>query len=194
MINRRSLLIGIDGLGGSGKTTYAYALQRQIKNCIILHLDDFIYPKKVRYNEDYEEWECYYRLQWRYDELIETLLMPLNKGQSVHEAIEIYNKETDSYTMREMKIPAGTIVIVEGVFLQRPELSPFFDCVIYLDVEKELRLQRVLHRDTYIGDKEEILWKYENRYFPAEDVYLEQCQPLARADAVEVVAPKQVNK
>ena len=67
----RSPIIGIDGLGGSGKTTIAEELYAQIDGSQLFHLDDFIHPKSVRYNDDFEEWYCYYHLQWRYDYLIE---------------------------------------------------------------------------------------------------------------------------
>ena len=177
-----SLLIGIDGLGGSGKTTYAYKLQRQLEGSMIFHLDDFIHKKEVRYNENYEEWYCYYHLQWRYDYLIQKLLLPLKSGLDVNETIEVYNRETDSYTLRKIEIPVGTTVIIEGVFLQRPELRPYFETVIYLEMDKETRLKRISDRDTYMGSKEEIALRYEQRYFPAEEKYIEQCNPLALAD------------
>jgi uridine kinase len=180
-----SLLIGIDGLAGSGKTTYARALQEQLKDVKLFHLDDFIHKKEIRYNVDFEEWYCYYHLQWRYDELIRKLLWPLKNGVAVNDTIELYDKETDSYTIQKIDIPIGTTVIVEGVFLQRPELRLFFDTVIYLDVDKKTRLKRVLDRDTYIGSKEDIMLKYKNRYFPAEDVYVELCNPLSLADGIE---------
>jgi uridine kinase len=183
--SNRSLLIGIDGLGGSGKTTYAYKLQRQLEGSMIFHLDDFIHMKEVRYNEDYEEWYCYYHLQWRYDYLIQKLLQPLKSGLAVNEKIEVYNKETDSYILREIEIPVGKTVIIEGVFLQRPELRPYFETVIYLDVDQETRLKRISDRDTYMGSKEEIALRYEERYFPAEVKYIKQCNPLALADLIE---------
>ena len=180
-----SFLIGIDGGGGSGKTTYAYKLQRQVKGSIIVHLDEFIHKRVVRYNEEYEEWYCYYHLQWRYDYLIQKLLQPLKSGLAVNEKIEVYNKETDSYILREIEIPVGKTVIIEGVFLQRPELRPYFETVIYLDVDQETRLKRISDRDTYLGSKEEIALRYEKRYFPAEEKYIEQCNPLALADLIE---------
>ena len=180
-----STLIGIDGLGGSGKTMYAYKLQQQLEGSVILHLDDFIHKKEVRYNENYEEWYCYYHLQWRYDYLIQKLLLPLKSGLDVNETIEVYNRETDSYMLRKIEIPVGTTVIIEGVFLQRPELRPYFETVIYLELDKETRLQRISDRDIYMGNKEEIALKYEQRYFPAEEKYIEQCNPLALADVVE---------
>ena len=180
-----STLIGIDGLGGSGKSMYAYKLQRQLEGSVILHLDDFVHKKKVRYNKNYEEWYCYYHLQWRYDYLIQKLLLPLKSGLDVNETIEVYNRETDSYTLRKIEIPVGTTVIIEGVFLQRPELRPYFESVIYLELDKETRLKRISDRDIYMGDKKEIALKYEQRYFPAEEKYIEQCNPLALADIVE---------
>ena len=183
--SNRSTLIGIDGLGGSGKTMYAYKLQKQLEGSMILHLDDFVHKKEVRYNENYEEWYCYYHLQWRYDYLIQKLLQPLNSGLDVNETIEVYNRETDSYLLRKIEIPVGTTVIVEGVFLQRPELRPYFKSVIYLELDKETRLKRISDRDIYMGNKKEIALKYEQRYFPAEEKYIEQCNPIALADIVE---------
>lgn len=180
-----STLIGIDGLGGSGKTMYAYKLQRQLESSVILHLDDFVHKKEVRYNENYEEWYCYYHLQWRYDYLIQKLLLPLKSGLDVDETIEVYNRETDNYTLRKIEIPVGTTVIIEGVFLQRPELRPYFETVIYLELDKATRLKRISDRDIYMGNKEEIALKYELRYFPAEEKYIEQCNPLTLADVVE---------
>jgi len=180
-----STLIGIDGLGGSGKTMYAYKLQRQLEGSVILHLDDFVHKKEVRYNDNYEGWYCYYHLQWRYDYLIQKLLLPLKSGLDVNEIIEVYNRETDSYTLRKIEIPVGTTVIIEGVFLQRPELRPYFETVIYLELDKETRLQRISDRDIYMGNKEEVALKYEQRYFPAEEKYIEQCNPLALADVIE---------
>lgn len=183
--SNRSTLIGIDGLGGSGKTVYAYKLQNQLEGSIILHLDEFVHKKETRYNKNYEEWYCYYHLQWRYDYLIQKLLLPLKIGLDVNETIEVYNRETDSYTLRKIEIPVGTTVIVEGVFLQRPELRPYFESVIYLELDKETRLKRISDRDIYMGNMLEIALKYEQRYFPAEEKYLEQCNPLALADIVE---------
>ncbi|WP_212391338.1 AAA family ATPase [Sporosarcina beigongshangi] len=185
MMEKRSLLIGIDGLGGSGKTTYALNLQRQLKDAIVIHLDDFIHTRDVRYNKQFEEWYCYYYVQWRYDYLIEKLLEPLHSGLAVHDTIELYDKPEDSYRKQTFDIPIGTTVIVEGIFLQRPELRAYFDKVIYLETEQETRMARALDRDGYIGSSEDIIRHYEQRYFPAEDMYVKQCNPLVLADAVE---------
>lgn len=184
----KTLIIGIDGLGGSGKSTIVDSLKLQLSNrnynTFILHIDDFIYPKNIRYNESKEEWNCYYNIQWRYDYLIKEILMPIRQGIEIHKEIEIYDKDNDVYILEQIKIPQGSILLLEGIFLQRKDIREYFDCVIYLDVPKEVRLNRVINRDKYIGDSEDIKLKYERRYFPAEDKYIEEYCPMENADFI----------
>lgn len=174
------MIIGIDGLGGAGKTSKAkelqYILNRHGISSEILHIDDFIHPRNIRYADSIEEWKCYYDLQWRYD-YISNILKKFKKEDRFKEEIEIYNKETDCYDAEMLELNPETVLIVEGVFLQRKELKDLFDFVIYIDVPKEERLIRVLKRDTYIGNEYEIEEKYQKRYFPAEDYYVKTCQP-----------------
>jgi uridine kinase len=153
-------------------------------NTVILHIDDFIYPKNIRYNESKEEWHCYYNIQWRYDYLIKEILMPIREGIEIHKEIQVYDKDNDVYILEQIKIPQGSILLLEGIFLQRKEIGEYFDYVIYLDVSKEVRLNRVINRDKYIGDSEDIKSKYERRYFPVEDKYIEEYCPMENADFV----------
>ncbi len=184
----KTIFIGIDGLGGAGKSTISEKLSDSLKalgyNAAVLHIDDFIHPKSVRYNNAYEEWECYYKLQWRYDYLIEKVVKPIKAGGAYCGEIELYDKENDTYFKENLNVPSGTAVIVEGVFLQRSELENIFDFVIYIDISEDVRLERVLKRDGYIGDEQQIRDKYNNRYFPAERKYFAECKPCEKADIV----------
>lgn len=56
--------------------------------------------------------------------------------------------------------------------------------MIYIDIPEEIRLDRVLERDGYIGNKEQIKAKYDNRYFPAEHHYTAVCSPVENADYI----------
>ncbi len=182
----RTLLVGLDGLGGAGKSTLAAALCCELADAglhpVLLHLDDFIHPRAVRYQDAYPEWECYYRLQWRYDYLRNQLLLPAQNGTAVDALTEFYQLSDDSYRLQTVQIPVGSIVIVEGIFLHRPELAGLFDLTVYVDVPEDVRLSRVLERDGYIGDQSEIMAKYERRYFPAERFYVQKCKPAEAAD------------
>lgn len=183
----RTLIVGIDGAGGAGKSTISDTLEKELRsegyNVAVFHIDDMIHPRAVRYNDDYPQWEQYYYLQWRYDYFMREVISPIREGRSLG-PVELYDKENDSYKTVLSDIPAGSIVIVEGVFLLRSELEGAFDVTVYIDVSKEERLERVLKRDGYIGDSEAILKKYNERYFPAEDHYFEECSPKEKADII----------
>lgn len=183
----KTLLAGIDGLGGAGKSTIteeaAKLLEAEGIHTEIFHIDDFIHPKAIRYNDDYPQWEQYYYLQWRYDHYINAVVKPSRENVTAP-PVELYDKENDKYIVDMRSIPSGSIVITEGIFLQREELKGCFDCMIYIDVPEEERLSRVLRRDGYIGDENAIREKYEKRYFPAERFYAEKYSPEKNADMV----------
>ena len=183
-----TFIVGIDGLGGAGKSTISESicdlLCSEKYNVTILHIDDFIHPRNIRYNDNYPEWECYYNLQWRYDYLKNDIIKPMKNGSDFIGDIELYDKDHDSYFSQNIYVPNGSIVIIEGIFLQRQELKGIFDFMIYIDVPQEIRLDRVLERDGYIGNKDQIKEKYDNRYFPAEHHYVNTCMPEANADYI----------
>ncbi|MBQ8842659.1 MAG: uridine kinase, partial [Ruminiclostridium sp.] len=119
----------------------------------------------------------------RYDYLLESVISPLKSG---NESIkfELYDKENDTYFDNTLSVLTGSIIIIEGVFLKSSEIKDIFDYMVYIDVPEEIRLERVLKRDTYIGETDQIKIKYENRYFPAERLYVKECSPAINADIV----------
>ncbi len=58
-ISNRIYVIGIDGLGGAGKSTIVNSLKVQLQkekyHTYMLHIDDFIHRKHIRYDESKEE-------------------------------------------------------------------------------------------------------------------------------------------
>lgn len=184
----RTIIVGIDGLGGAGKSTFSEVLYKLLNAgnyfVTLLHIDDFIHPRAVRYNANYPEWECYYTLQWRYDYLLSKVIAPIRNGSDLKCEVELYDKDNDTYFLSKIDIPVGSIVIIEGVFLQRQELSDVFDHITYIDIPEDVRLHRVLERDGYIGNKDQIKAKYNNRYFPAERHYISAYSPSSKANYV----------
>lgn len=181
------LVVGIDGLGGAGKSTVSEQICGELAadgiHTILLHMDDFIHPREVRYNSAYPAWQCYYELQWRLDYVVD-VIRRLKETGAQRIALELYDKEHDQYTTEQYDITQNTVVLLEGVFLQRKELQGLFDYRIYVDVPESIRLQRVLKRDTYIGNEQQIIDKYKTRYFPAERHYFNTYRPDLAADAI----------
>ena len=178
-------VLGIDGLGGAGKSTVSEsicaALRQQGLRTILLHIDDFIHVRAIRYDDAYPDWQCYYDLQWRYDYFREVIRALQETGRC---KVELYDKDNDCYFTEQAAAEGKTVIVVEGIFLQRRELAGVFDYMLYIDVPEDVRLQRVLKRDTYIGNEQQIVDKYENRYFPAERRYAAAYRPDMAADLV----------
>lgn len=180
----RPLIVGFDGLGGAGKTTFVKKVKQELKgyNCAVnlVHLDDHIVKRNNRYHTGNEEWYEYYYLQWDIDGLLNTLLKPLYNSEHIN--LSFYDKSTDSISNRQVDVLTNSIVIIEGIFLQRKEWRSFFDYVVFLNCPFELRRERVLNRDSYIGEYQVRLKKYTERYWLGEKHYLKTINPRSIAD------------
>lgn len=181
----RPYIIGIDGLSGAGKTTITEKMKEELMKeeykLIVIHIDDLIVEQAKRYNTGHPEWYEYYTLQWDVQFIKENLLEAVHQNQNQIN-LNFYETEKDQCNLKRIELSQCTLILIEGIFLQRKEWSTFFDFMIYLDCHKEARYDRVLQRDTYIGDMNERISKYERRYWIAEDYYLEKENPLQTAD------------
>ena len=81
------LMVGIDGVTASGKTTLADTLAPLIKTLgrpvVRATIDGFHNPPDVRYRKGKDSPEGYYADSFNYDALINTLLEPLSQLSSV---------------------------------------------------------------------------------------------------------------
>jgi uridine kinase len=94
------------------------------------------------------------------------------------------NLETDRYSeARRYTIEPGTIVLLEGVFLMRPELAPFVDFMIFLDIAPDVALERADVRDrSFFGA--ETIERYKSKYLPAQARYLATFPPEEYANMI----------
>lgn len=173
-------IFGIDGLSRSGKTTLVEDLRNRLnqiqKNIHIFHIDDHIVERKNRYHTGSEEWYEYYNLQWDIQYLRENLFAKIRNHSEVN--LPFYKAEFDKQITKTVLIPDDCVVIIEGVFLQRKEWREFFDYIVYLDCPREIRFLR--EAESVRGNIE----KFRNRYWKAEDHYLDATRPLEYADMI----------
>ncbi|GAB6461343.1 kinase [Bacillus tropicus] len=173
-------ILGIDGLSRSGKTTFVTNLKENMKQesipFHIFHIDDLIVERNKRYHTGYEEWYEYYYLQWDIEWLRQKFFQKLQNETKLK--LPFYNDETDLCEMKKVQIPIVGVIIIEGVFLQRKEWRDFFHYMVYLDCPRETRFLRES------PETQKNLLKFENRYWKAEDYYLETELPKDRADLI----------
>ncbi|MCM3736837.1 kinase [Bacillus cytotoxicus] len=173
-------ILGIDGLSRSGKTTLVNKLSQHMKEKKILfhifHIDDYIAQREKRYNTGNEEWYEYYNLQWDPDWLSRNFFSKLKFAH--HLILPVYDDESDTHNQQEVQLSNDSVIIVEGVFLQRKEWRSFFDYVVYLDCPKSKRFLRESE------DTQKNIAKFENRYWKAEEFYVKTEAPDKHADLV----------
>lgn len=92
--------------------------------------------------------------------------------------LPFYRDDTDTCEMKKVQIPIVGVIVIEGVFLQRKEWRDFFHYMVYLDCPRETRFLRESE------ETQKNLSKFKNRYWKAEDYYLESETPEKRADLV----------
>lgn len=173
-------ILGIDGLSRSGKTKFVTNLKENMKQesipFHIFHIDDHIVERNKRYDTGYEEWYEYYYLQWDIEWLQQKFFQKLQTETKLK--LPFYNDVTDSCEMKKVQIPIVGVIVIEGVFLQRKEWRDFFHYMVYLDCTRETRFLRESK------ETQKNISKFENRYWKAENYYLETELPKERADLI----------
>ncbi len=131
------VLVAIDGVGASGKSTFAANLARQVdaRHIVLLHVDDFFNPSVVRHARGRLSPEGFWLDSYNYAALITSALRPLAaSGVGLYCATSL-DQEADRVALSSpVQAPEDALVLVEGTFLHRGELVPFWDYSIYLDV------------------------------------------------------------
>jgi len=182
--------VAIDGVDAVGKTTLADELAPIIeasgRRVIRASVDGFHNPAAVRYKRGADSAEGYYRDSFNHRMLIEVLLVPLGPGGSRRYRSAIFDYRTD----RELNQQLATaderaVLLFDGVFLHRPELREHFDYTVFVNAAFEVTISRAMQRARLLpGEDRELRNRYEHRYMPGQELYLNECRPTEKADAV----------
>lgn len=186
----RPILVAIDGVDTSGKTTLSNNLVNflETKNYTVIQssIDGFHNPKEVRYRLGSKSPEGYYRDSFNYNALIQNLLKPLRENSKLEYKTAVYDFKTETNVKQNYKLAdKNSILIMEGVFLLRSELIQYWDYKIFLHVNFDEVIKRAKKRDQYLfGSEIEIENRYRNKYIPGQQIYLEESQPHKNANII----------
>jgi uridine kinase len=186
----RPIRVAIDGRTASGKTTLAGELSRaieQVKRPVIrTSIDGFHRPRVERYARGRYSAEGYYHDARDLNAIVRLLLKPLGEGGDRHYCTASFDLAGDVPLPLDFNIAEShAVLVVDGTFLQRPQLRSWWDFVIFVDTEETVAEQRGVARDAaHLGDTELATRLFAERYRPAFDLYVEEVDPKAEADAV----------
>ena len=180
----RPALVGIDGVDGAGKTTFADALGAHVRDRPVLRvtIDDFHHPRAVRHAKGRHSPEGFWLDSFDYAAFRSRVLDPLAPAGSRLVRLASHDLASDAYVdPAPVAVPADAVVVVDGIFLQRPELTAAWDLTVFLDVPFEVTLARMVVRD---GAPPAVDDPANARYVEAQRHYLTTCSPADRAEFV----------
>lgn len=182
--------VAIDGVDAAGKTTFANELAPAIEALghpvIRASVDGFHNPAAIRYRQGALSPEGFFHDSFNYPALMEELLQPLGPGGSLAFRRAAFDFRTDAAVNAPLEqAESNSILLLDGVFLLRPELRAYFDFSIFLRVDFSITIARAEQRDLeLLGDVEEVRRRYRERYVPGQRLYLKSGEPERWASVV----------
>jgi uridine kinase len=178
-------IVAVDGLDGAGKTVFADALAAQlgIGNRAVFRasMDDFHNPRAVRYARGKDSPEGFYRDSYDYATFRRVLVEPFRTGWIGSFVLRAFDLKRDApFEQKWSSGPADALLVVDGIFLNRPELKGLWNYSIWLEVDPDVAAGRVIARDA--TDFEHDIANPE-RYSGGQELYLRDAKPRDAATA-----------
>ncbi len=178
--------ITIDGVDGSGKSTFAAQLVAGLEQAgwpvAPFSVDDFRRPVDWA-RSDRREVDTYYDDYYALDEL-ERCLQAFRAG-APSVTIPVFDSRTETVAgARTIELGGARVAVVEGVFALRVPTAAA-GLVIYVELAAVEARRRLIERDLARGRPRAVIeHRLDARYVPAQERYLAACDPAARADVV----------
>lgn len=188
--------VAVDGVDGAGKTVFADELGAVLtargRPVVRASVDGFHLPRAVRYRRGRHSPEGYWLDSYDYDRLVAELLAPLGPGGSGVVRTAVHDWRTDRpVDAPPHRVPPAAVLVLDGIFLHRPELLAHWDLSVYLDVDFEVSVPRAAARDGGPADPAD---PAHHRYVEGQRRYLAACSPRQRAtvvvDNTDLAAPR----
>lgn len=191
-------LVGVDGVDGAGKTTFANELAELLRESglevIRISMDDYLNPQSKRYAQGRTSAKGYFEDSYDYERFSNEVLEPLGQDGSGRYRTAAYDLGSESEVKSPWRIaPDDAVVIIDGMFIHRDELcsskrNKVWDISVWLEVPFSESFHRMAEREgRIIPDPED---PRNARYYQGQLLYLQSCDPAHRADiVVENAAP-----
>lgn len=144
----RRVAVGVSGYAGAGKSVLARRLVDELDDAVRVRGDDFLDPPRVHRRSP--DWDGVERRR-----LLAEVLQPFRAG----EAVTVRTLDWDTGRLGEpTPLPRASVLIVDAIGIFHPELLPWFDLTVWVDVELEVARARGMARDRAAGHDHDRLW------------------------------------
>lgn len=136
--SRGRALVAVDGRHGAGQREFADALAEELReksaHVFRASIDDFFRPRRDREREGRLDGRAHYREAYDYSLLRRVLVDPFHTGGSTGFVLTGFDEVRDQPVFQPKWMSAGfdAILVMDGVFLNRPELAGLWNYSIWL--------------------------------------------------------------
>ncbi len=193
------LRVAVDGITASGKSTVARELTAGLHGRRVsahLSMDGYHQPKAIRYRKGRLSADGYYEDAYDFELFAAKVLEPLGTPGPGEFLPAVFDVLADTPVEAEPQaLPEDGVLVVDGTFLQRPEIAELWDVVVYVDTPFDLARDRGATRDAeQLGSYADAAHIYEVRYHAAARRYHAEVGPRDRAhliiDNTDTAAPQ----
>jgi uridine kinase len=181
------LLVGISGIDGSGKGYFAAQLEAHLAlhgiAPAIVNVDGWLNLPKKRFDPRAPA-ENFYQNAIRFDDFFARLVLPLRDQRSIHVVADYVAETASRYRKHSYDFKDVSVVLVEGIFLFKPQYRKHFDLTIWIDCSFPTALARAIDRAQEGLSPANTIAAYETIYFPAQRIHLAQDKPRENTDLI----------
>ncbi len=189
--------VAVDGFDGAGKTVFADELAAAIglveggRDVLRVTIDGFHRPRCERVARGRGP-ASFYEDSYDYGAFRRFVIEPFRRGAPVTPAVNDVEADRPVSPAR-VDVGSDTVLLIDGIFLQRPELAEVWDATVWLEVPFAVSVPRGNARfgDGHDPDPEAAT---NRRYVGGQRLYLAAADPRARAtwviDNTDLEAPR----
>ena len=173
--------MGVAGGSGSGKTTFASALQKALgeENCGVLSQDHYYIDQSARFTGDGESVNFDHpdALDWS---LLHRHLIELREGDTIQ--VPIYDFATHKRLLATRPFEAKPVIILDGTLIfTQSRILKALDHRIFIQTAEEIRFQRRMNRDVKERGRtpEGVKKQFERQVKPMHDQFVEPSAQFA---------------
>ena len=171
LLTNKRIIISLEGGSASGKSTLALELKDKYE-CTLFHMDDFYLRPSQRTIERLNEIGGNIDVERFYEEIVEPILKNEN----------IYYRKFDCSTQvlsEPISVEPKQLIIIEGAYSMHPLLQNIYDLKVFLDISKDLQIQRINQRNSPNMAK-----RFFEEWIPLENKYFSTLKIKEKCDLV----------
>jgi uridine kinase len=184
------VIVAVDGLDGAGKTVFADGLAEVFAETgdavFRAGIDGFHRPRIERYARGRRSPEGFYLDSYDYPTFRRVLIDPFRDGAQTAAAtgfqLAAFDVVRDAAVESQwVTAPLDAVLVVDGIFLHRPQLRDLWDWSVWLDVPFEIAFARMALRDGSDPDPDA---PANARYRQGQELYLDEARPREAASVI----------